>query len=288
MQTGVGTPQRVARGTISQAGVALLGLYLLLLGVFLSSLLIALWPVVEDVKAGGSGPLHVSALWGLVDLTTSPDAIFLLLVLVVSALGSYVHAATSFVDYVGNRALRWSWLWWYILRIFIGAALALIFYFALRAGFFAQEAEASQVNPYGIAALAGLSGLFSKQATDKLREVFDTLFRTAPGEGDAQRGDKLAGVEPQIETVRPATVPTGDEPVTVRVLGDGFLPRSVVRIDGKRRQTTFVSDGELKVELQAEDIAETGALEITVKNPQPGGTSNRATLDVLPSRRESR
>jgi hypothetical protein len=37
---------------------------------------------------------------------------------------------------------------------------------------------AGDLSPYGVAAVAGLAGLFSKQATDKLREVFETLFKT--------------------------------------------------------------------------------------------------------------
>ena len=39
-------------------------------------------------------------------------------------------------------------------------------------------------------AVAALVGLFSKQATDKLEEVFTTLFRTEKGKGDDLRGDK--------------------------------------------------------------------------------------------------
>jgi hypothetical protein len=34
------------------------------------------------------------------------------------------------------------------------------------------------LSPHGIAAIAGLDGMFSKQATGKLREVFETLFKT--------------------------------------------------------------------------------------------------------------
>jgi hypothetical protein len=146
--------------------------------------------VIEGVQNGETSSQDVRFFWGLIDASVSPDTAYLLLVVIVSALGSYVHATTSFVTYVGNRDLAMSWIWWYLLRTFIGIALALLFYFALRGGFFAQEASATEVNPYGIAALAGLTGLFSKQATDKLKEIFDTLFRTEQGEGDDERGDK--------------------------------------------------------------------------------------------------
>jgi hypothetical protein len=53
--------------------------------------------------------------------------------------------------------------------------------------------------------LGGLVGLFSKQATDKLAEVFETLFRTEPGHGDDTREDSLANSEearPPRETPR--------------------------------------------------------------------------------------
>lgn len=169
---------------------AVLGVYLLVLALALATLLIELWPVIEGVQNGETSPQDVSFFWGLIDASVSPDTAYLLLVIIVSALGSYVHATTSFVTYVGNRDLAMSWIWWYLLRTFIGIALALLFYFALRGGFFAQQASATEVNPYGVAALAGLTGLFSKQATDKLKEIFDTLFRTERGQGDDERGDK--------------------------------------------------------------------------------------------------
>ena len=66
-------------------------------------------------------------------------------------------------------------------------ALGLLFYFVIRAGF-VTTGQASAVNPFGIAAIAGLAGMFSKQATDKLKELFDQLFASSQ---DAQRNDKL-------------------------------------------------------------------------------------------------
>jgi len=72
-----------------------------------------------------------------------------------------------------------------------GAALAVIVYLALRGGFL-PTAPPGGVNPFGFVAMAGLVGLFSKQATQKLDEVFTTLFRTdKPGElrDKLERGD---------------------------------------------------------------------------------------------------
>ena len=98
------------------------------------------------------------------------------LVVITSALGSYIHTVTSFALYAGNRRLDSSWLAWYLLRPAISAALALIFYFALRAGLFSGAAADQTVNPFGVAAISGMVGMFSKQATEKLGKIFDTIF----------------------------------------------------------------------------------------------------------------
>jgi hypothetical protein len=213
----------------------------------------------------------------------------LLLVAVLSALGSYVHAAQSFVDFAGNRRLVVSWVWWYPFRIFIGVALAEIFYFAIRAGFFGTDTPTQFINPYGIAAVAGLVGLFSKQATDKLREVFETLFRTAEGYGDETRDDSLAMPVPALASVEPIRLDVGSGELEITLRGEGFVRDSVARVSAVSaggsapvpRDTTYVSAGQLTLTLAAEDVAEARSLSITVFNPAPGGgTSGPALLEV--------
>jgi hypothetical protein len=128
-------------------------------------------------------------LWPLGDQQTVPLDIRLLLVApLAGALGASVHLATSFADFAGNERLSASWTWWYIFRPFIGMALAEIVYLAIRGGLFNTSAGAPNVNPYGVAAIAALTGLFSRQATDKLREVFETIFRI---EQKVERKDPL-------------------------------------------------------------------------------------------------
>ncbi len=122
---------------------------------------------------------------------TSFDERLILLVIIAGILGSFVHGATSLADYIGNNNFNRTWTWFYLLRPAIGMALALIFYFVVRGGFLTTSGGAKDINPYGIAALAGLVGMFSKQATDKLSEVFSTLFRAAAGKGDDKRSDPL-------------------------------------------------------------------------------------------------
>jgi hypothetical protein len=131
----------------------------------------------------------------------------LLLVLLAGFLGSFLHMAQSFSEYVGNRAIKKSWAWWYCFRPFIGAGLAVVFYAAIRGGFMAiatgSNAKASELNPFGLVAIGALVGMFSKAATMKLGEVFETLFKTekakeskdklvATSQTSSQAGEKTA------------------------------------------------------------------------------------------------
>jgi hypothetical protein len=106
----------------------------------------------------------------------------LLLVLLAGSLGSFLHLAQSYSEFVGNRTLKSSWAWWYSLGPFIGAGLALVFYAAIRGGVMAvstgSNAKASELNPFGLVSVAAMVGMFSKPATIKLGEVFDTLFKS--------------------------------------------------------------------------------------------------------------
>ena len=101
-----------------------------------------------------------------------------LLVVLAGALGSFVHVTRSFVDFIGNRTLRPSWTWWYVLQPFTGSALAVVVYLVIRGGFFVGTSAGGMLNPFGFVAVAALVGLFSKQATNKLDELFNTMFRT--------------------------------------------------------------------------------------------------------------
>ena len=138
--------------------------------------------IVDPTAAAGSssaaaGAVHrVTFAWGLFTVRATRSTALLLLAMIMGAVGGYVHAATSFVSYIGNRQFKASWGWWYALRTTIGAALALMIYLAFRAGLLTTSGSGAdaQIDPYGVAAVSALAGLFSKQATDKLEEIFNT------------------------------------------------------------------------------------------------------------------
>jgi hypothetical protein len=156
---------------LSKVGVVALGLYLVSISILLVYLIFEFWPTYELDGSIAIRDSTITLFGSAVRFTASIEVRLILLVLVSAALGSYVHAATSFADFVGNRRLSSSWVWWYVLRMFIGASLALIFYFALRGGLLTAGAGASNISPFGVTAVAAMVGLFSKQATDKLEGV---------------------------------------------------------------------------------------------------------------------
>ena len=165
------------------------GSYLIALNLLLLYLLFKLWP--GTVPFGPRD--NVSLLWGgRLTFDVWVETRYLLIVAIAAGLGSYVHLATSYADYLGNKKFVKSWFWWYMLRPFIGIALALVLYFLLRAGLIPSGASANSFNLYGIAAISGMCGLFSRQATDKLRETFETLFKA---QRPPDRGDKLSDKE---------------------------------------------------------------------------------------------
>ena len=101
-----------------------------------------------------------------------------LIVLFTGAFGACMYALKSLADYIGERKIIESWFTFYVVRPLLGAGIAFIFYLVIRGGFLAgTNLDAAAVNPFGMAAAAGLVGMFSDRAFAKLREVFLTLFR---------------------------------------------------------------------------------------------------------------
>jgi len=105
------------------------------------------------------------------------------MVILLGALGGFLYLASSMATYVGNRQLLRSWIVYYILIPFQGAALAPLIYLLLRVGVLNPANPTSSGRPMeslnlmGIYAFAALTGLFSKQAIEMLADVFATIFK---------------------------------------------------------------------------------------------------------------
>jgi len=144
----------------------------------------------SDEKAANNPCVNIKLFGRVRTITREVD--LLLLVLLSGCLGSFLHAAQSFSAFVGNRTIKKSWAWWYGVNPFIGAALAFVFYAALRGGVMtattATDVKSTDLNAFGLVAIGCIVGMFSKAATQKLGEVFDTLFQSNKA---AAQKDKL-------------------------------------------------------------------------------------------------
>jgi hypothetical protein len=264
-------PQDQQRQPNNRLVIAVGTIMMVAVGLALVASLVNLWPAVE-AGSGQSKSVTVRLLFAAVTLKLTQSTGLLVLVVLVGALGSLIHAATSFSDFVGNREFYSSWTVWYLLRLLVGLMLALLLYFAVRGGFFSGNASASSVNPYGIAALAGLAGLFSKQATDKLREVFSTLFRVAADAGDALRKDDLAHPIPVVSKLVPPQIRAGTTNLALQIVGDHFVSgTTVVKLNGVDVDPTAVTAQLVTVTVPDHLLAAPGAVAVTVFNGPPGG-----------------
>ncbi len=246
------------------------------LGLALLVTLIAVFPAAKAATATADpGAQPVPLLLGLLHPRLDSDATLLLLVVLASAVGSFVHVATSFANYAGRNRFEISWVTWYALRCLIGAGLATVFYFVVRAGFFSGDAPNSAVNAYGIAAVAGFVGLFSRQATDKLRELFDTLFKTEGSEEE---------VDPVLGAVAPNPVVVNGLPVALTLAGSGFVRLSEVRVDGRALQPSSIGPTQITVDVPPAHLHGRETVEVTVLNPGPCAASDPITVTVQEER----
>jgi hypothetical protein len=153
-----------------------LGASFMVFGALLFTQLLAIWPAVIAATSGDPAPV-TPVLFGVKHIAFHPEVALLLMVALTGSLGSLVELIRGFTKHAGRDDLSRRWEWWYGLRPVQGATLALIVYFALRGGLLGVDST-TPLSPYGLAAFAGLTGLFTLHAVKKLSAVFDTLFGT--------------------------------------------------------------------------------------------------------------
>ena len=86
---------------------------------------------------------------------------------------------------------------------------------------------------------------------------------------------------PVVTSINPSSVAAGSGAFALTINGTGFVPASVVLINGANRGTTFIGTTQLIAQVLATDILESGPVSIRVVSPAPGGgTSNEVALTV--------
>lgn len=179
---------------LNTAVALVLVVYLLVLGVASAVAVAVNFPSeIDDVWQFAASP---DGRWTLLPFVRvrSLEQGLIMLAFLSGLTGSFLHAAQSLASYLGNDQFKRSWASWYFLRPWIGGILGFTIYFAFRAGLVSAPGG---VNPFGVVALGALGGWFSKTTTDKLQEVFETLFKT---EEDRNRKDPLqSGTSERVE-----------------------------------------------------------------------------------------
>jgi hypothetical protein len=105
---------------------------------------------------------------------TNPEIRLVMFAVFFGVIGASVHGIGSLTAWISTRKLEAGWGIWYLTRPPIGAALAIITYLVLRAGFVTGGPTA--ISDFGVAGLSALVGLMTDEMTTKLRDIFDTLF----------------------------------------------------------------------------------------------------------------
>ncbi len=215
-------------------------------------------PVPHSIDALPKGALKYSV----------EEEVLITLAIIVGAFGALLHAIVSIGVFAGNRSFEDEWSIWYFFRPIVGGLLALIVYFIVRAGFIGGIQGNSGI--YTVLAISGLAGMFSKQALEKLSELFDVIFQSKKSEG--YRGKLVANnPAPTIVSINPDSVEAGPDDASITVTGTGFIKTSVVRVNQLPVTTEYASSTELKAIISDLDQYKTDSLRVRVFNGTPGG-----------------
>ncbi len=109
-----------------------------------------------------------------------------------------------------------------------------------------------------------------------------TVFNSGPGGGISNAAAfDVKHARPEIQVIDPRSAPAGGEAFSLIIRGAGFASQTMVRWNGRDRETTFVNSTQLLAFVTAEDIAVPGTASVTVFTPAPGGgASNSAAFTI--------
>ena len=115
----------------------------------------------------------------------SAESYLFLVVFFSGMLGGTIRALHSLVKHLGLKDFSFYWSWFYITLPLSGSGLAIVIYFVLRGGFYGGGFGRGLVlNVFSFAALAALTGLFTDNAMEKLKQVAVTLLADVPPKVD--------------------------------------------------------------------------------------------------------
>jgi len=249
-----------------------LALLLILLGAYL----VQLWYAATALQTATTGTMEFFG-W---HLRFTTDSAFVIIALTGGALGGTLHAISSLAKHIAHGDFDRRRTTWYLTNPLVGAALATVFLFVLQAGLtgtspLAPGTDATGTSPenlYGIAAIATLSGLFSRHALEKLKKIFDVAFDVS----DAARPP--AGT-PWISEIDPPQLAVGAASRELTIKGSGFSEGSQVEVAGTLLAPTSRTNASIVVEVPAAAVAAAGTVRVRVRSKN-GVFSNEAQIEV--------
>lgn len=200
-------------------------------------------------------------------------------IMILGALGAQAQALLSLADYIGNKKFDPAWTVYYLKRPLVGAITALLMHAALNGGLLVQGAAIETTQGFWrTVAICLLAGLFSRQAMDKMGQVFGVLF-----DGGVHRDGALKDVaagEPVLTGVEPGSLPHG-QAASLKIKGTGFTATTVVLVNDAVKAATLVSATEMNVELSEQDVAAAGVMTVQAgKDEAAARLSGAQTLHI--------
>jgi hypothetical protein len=147
----------------AQAGI---GCYLAALG----TVALAITPWAWSLATSSVGHTTASRAHFL-GLSFRPTTEFnlIIIVMLMSALGSIAVMIITFANRAGQETLENGFVWWYLTRPFAAAAVGVLFYLAIIAGFFNRTSANGHAALVLAGAVGGLAGLFTDNVLQKMR-----------------------------------------------------------------------------------------------------------------------
>ncbi len=157
-------------------------------------------------------------------------------------------------------------------------------------GAFSLTVNGANFGPNSIVRWNNVDQLTTVVSSTQLTAAISSAEIAAPGTalvtvsrpGNTSNGATFRITQPRpiITALQPASVEAGNGAFSLTVNGDNFLDGSIVRWNGADRPTTFIHAKQLTAAISLSDIASTGAVSVTVANPD--GISNAATFTIAP------
>lgn len=160
--------------SMARSTMVILLVYHIVLGSISIYVILGVWPDALPLAQNR----NVNLFRGLLELNLNAELTLLLVVVSAGIIGAFVHSIGSIAVHRSLGDLGKEWTVWYVTRPFIAVGIALSLYFLLRAGFLSLGADPSAINIYGVAGISGIAGMFTSKATEKLKDIANTLLKT--------------------------------------------------------------------------------------------------------------